>query len=103
MKLADLKLLYGGMFSDYLAQYTHWGWIDIDCVFGDMTPLMRALKHYDVTTFPDGVCSVLVNFNFDAPYLYLRMSFLHKINFTPCKHEDSRTHSVSRPCIWLGS
>ena len=37
----DLKPLFGAMFSDYIHSstnaYTHWGWVDLDCVLGDMS------------------------------------------------------------------
>ena len=76
-KNPDLKPLYGAMFRDHLLHYTHWGliiyfnsndrlsyqfatiltgWIDIDSFFGDFTPLLQALKQFDVVTYPDGVC-----------------------------------------------
>ena len=51
----DVKPLYGAMLQDVLAPYSHWGWIDIDCLFGDMRPLLNALRHYDVVAYPDGV------------------------------------------------
>ena len=53
--MADLKPLLGAMFQDILVNYTHWGWIDIDTVFGDFEPLIDALESYDVVSFPDGV------------------------------------------------
>ena len=56
-KGADLKPLYGALFADMLKPYTHWGFMDIDTFFGDMTPLLKDLEHYDVATYPDGVCS----------------------------------------------
>ena len=44
------------MFRDHLLHYTHWGWIDIDSIFGDLSPMMEHLRHYDLVTYPDGVC-----------------------------------------------
>ena len=58
MKVADLKPLYGAMFEDVIANYTHWGWLDIDSIFGDFTPLIDALEDYDIVTYPDGVCQL---------------------------------------------
>ena len=55
-KTSDLKPFYGAMFRDLLLHYTHWGWIDLDVILGDTTPLIGALRHHDVVTFPDGVC-----------------------------------------------
>ena len=55
VKMNDLKPLYGAMLADVLAPYTHWGWIDIDCLFGDLSPLLVALRDYDVVAYPDGV------------------------------------------------
>ena len=46
------------MFRDYLTASTHWGWTDLDCFFGDMSPLLKALDDYDVVTYPDGVCAI---------------------------------------------
>ena len=56
-QVADLKPLYGAMFHDIIESYTHWGWVDVDSIFGDFTPLIDALEDYDIVTFPDGVRS----------------------------------------------
>jgi hypothetical protein len=56
-KGADLKPLYGGLFADMLKPYTHWGFIDVDTFFGDVTPMLKDLEHYDIATYPDGVRS----------------------------------------------
>ena len=52
IKMPDLKPYTGGMFPDLLSGYTHWGWIDIDVIFGDLSPVVDAVKKYDVVTFP---------------------------------------------------
>ena len=57
MKVADLKPLYGAMFADLIQDFTHWGWVDIDSIFGDFTPLLEALARFDIVSFPDGVCA----------------------------------------------
>ena len=49
------QVLYGAMFENELAAYTHWGWIDIDCFFGDLSDMISHLHHYDIVTYPDGV------------------------------------------------
>ncbi len=54
-KANDLKVLYGIMFEDVLKPYTHWGWMDTDVFFGDMSPMLQDLEHYDVVTYPNGV------------------------------------------------
>ena len=53
-KVNDLKPMYGAMFHDLLVNYTHWGWMDIDTVMGDLSPLMQQLRQYDVVSYPDG-------------------------------------------------
>jgi hypothetical protein len=50
-----LKPILGGMFWDYLQDYTHWGWIDVDSIMGDMSKLMEDLRHYDIVSYMDGV------------------------------------------------
>jgi hypothetical protein len=35
-KFNDLKPLYGSLFQEQLAEYSHWGWFDLDCFMGDM-------------------------------------------------------------------
>ena len=55
--MAELKALYGAMFQDMLTNYTHWGWVDVDSIFGNFEPLIDALEDFDVVSFPDGVRS----------------------------------------------
>eukprot|EP00042_Codosiga_hollandica_P057060 m.837579 g.837579 ORF g.837579 m.837579 type:complete len:1010 (+) comp59489_c0_seq1:48-3077(+) len=50
----DLKALYGAIFRERLSKYSHWGWMDLDCLFGDLTPMTEHARHYDVVTYPDG-------------------------------------------------
>ena len=38
-KVADMKPLYGSLFSQWLSNYTYWGWSDIDLVLGDVLSL----------------------------------------------------------------
>lgn len=53
-KGADLKPLYGALFEEMLKPYTHWGFIDIDSLFGDLSPMLKDLENYDVVSYPDG-------------------------------------------------
>lgn len=53
-KLNDVKPFTGAMFADVLAAYTHWGWIDIDVIYGDLGPAAEAARMYDVVTFQPG-------------------------------------------------
>lgn len=36
-KLCDFKVAYGEIFKDYLINYTHWGYCDLDMIFGDLS------------------------------------------------------------------
>ena len=55
-KLPDIKPMYGAIFKDLLASYTHWGWIDIDVVvMGNVNYLLQQLQRFDVVTFPTAV------------------------------------------------
>jgi len=38
-KLCDLRPFYGLLFADLLEKYTHWGFCDIDVMFGDLSRL----------------------------------------------------------------
>eukprot|EP00750_Incisomonas_marina_P002297 INCI12198.2.p1 GENE.INCI12198.2~~INCI12198.2.p1 ORF type:complete len:735 (-),score=115.31 INCI12198.2:1636-3840(-) len=59
-KVNDLKVLFGGMFPDYLRGYSHWGWFDTDIIFGDLSSVLRRyLSDTDIITFPDGVLNAL--------------------------------------------
>ena len=43
-----------------LAEYTHWGWMDMDVLLGDMRVLVAAARRYDIVTVPDAdVCFLL--------------------------------------------
>ena len=74
-----LKPLYGAMFLDLLEPYTHWGWVDADLVFGDLSPLVAAARKFDVVTYPDPVriCADI--------------------------HCTDNACSVAELCIWAGS
>jgi hypothetical protein len=51
----NLKALLGGMFADYLHEYTHWGWVDDDLVVGDMSKMIEDLRRYHIATYLDEV------------------------------------------------
>ena len=55
-KSSDLRLLYGGMFADTLVDYTHWGWVDVNCIYGDLSDMVSKLGEFDVVTYPNDVC-----------------------------------------------
>lgn len=48
-KLCDFKVVYGNIFEDYLSDYTHWGYCDLDMVFGDLSKFITddILEKYD--------------------------------------------------------
>lgn len=52
-KKGDLGPMYGAMFEDYLKDYSHWGWFTFDSFFGDLSPLIKDLKTFDVVTYPN--------------------------------------------------
>ena len=43
------------MFAAELDAYTHWGWVDLNCFYGDLSPMLVKAHDFDVVTFPDGV------------------------------------------------
>lgn len=40
-KLCDFKLLYGIIFSEYLVEYSHWGYFDTDLIFGNLSKFIN--------------------------------------------------------------
>lgn len=48
-KLCDFKVLYGGIFSKWIEGYTHWGYCDVDLIFGDIRSFVtdEILNQYD--------------------------------------------------------
>jgi len=49
-KLTDFKPAYGHIFHDYLEEYTHWGYCDIDIIFGSITRFIdeQVLTGFDI-------------------------------------------------------
>ena len=51
----DLKPLYGALFEEELQGFSHWGWTDLDMIWGRLeTFLTPQILSYDVISFPDG-------------------------------------------------
>ena len=52
----DLKPLYGALFQEELQPYTHWGWTDLDMIWGRLDSFLtpQVLSSYDVVSAPDG-------------------------------------------------
>ncbi|CAE7236264.1 SLC8A2 [Symbiodinium pilosum] len=52
----DLKPLYGALFQDELVPFSHWGWTDLDMVWGRLDEFLtpQLLAEYDVISAPDG-------------------------------------------------
>ena len=50
--------MLGAIFADALQPYSHWGWSDLSCLYGDMSTVIGRLGDYDVVTYPDAVCCV---------------------------------------------
>eukprot|EP00438_Fugacium_kawagutii_P004744 Skav203081 [mRNA] locus=scaffold447:40303:42622:- [translate_table: standard] len=50
----DLKPLYGALFQEELAEFTHWGWTDLDMIWGNVGGFLQPLLSYDVISAPDG-------------------------------------------------
>lgn len=48
-KLCDFRPLYGMIFSDYLEHYTHWGYCDVDVIWGRLNSFITPdlLQSYD--------------------------------------------------------
>ena len=65
--LVEYKPAFGHIFAEYLRDYTHWGYSDLDVVFGDMTRWIDEdeWNEYDIVTYGFG----------DQDKLYLRGQF----------------------------
>ncbi|MBQ3427199.1 MAG: hypothetical protein IJH37_08665 [Clostridia bacterium] len=61
-KLCDYKVAYGLLFEDDLIGYTHWGYGDIDVVYGELSRYItdEMLDKYD-KVFPLGHLSIMKN------------------------------------------
>jgi len=65
--LVEYKPAFGHIFADYLKEYSHWGYSDLDVVFGDMSRWIDydEWTKYDIVTYGFG----------DQDKLYLRGQF----------------------------
>ena len=54
--LVEYKPAYGHIFADYLKPYTHWGYGDLDMVFGDIPSWVSdsELDDWDIVTYSHG-------------------------------------------------
>eukprot|EP00527_Entomoneis_sp_CCMP2396_P005787 CAMPEP_0198152748 /NCGR_PEP_ID=MMETSP1443-20131203/61158_1 /TAXON_ID=186043 /ORGANISM="Entomoneis sp., Strain CCMP2396" /LENGTH=99 /DNA_ID=CAMNT_0043818863 /DNA_START=53 /DNA_END=349 /DNA_ORIENTATION=- len=54
--LVEYKPAYGAIFQDLLQDYTHWGYSDIDMVFGDLGRHIEESEwtDYDIVTYGFG-------------------------------------------------
>ena len=51
----DLKPIYGALFEEELATFSHWGWTDLDMIWGNLSSFLGPLLPvYDVISAPDG-------------------------------------------------
>ena len=50
-KLCDIKPMYGLIFEDYIAGYTHWGHCDFDMIFGNVNKLLSDYKFDEFDIF----------------------------------------------------
>lgn len=48
-KLCDFKTIYGNIFEEYIQDFTHWGYCDLDMIFGDLSKYITddILNKYD--------------------------------------------------------
>jgi len=65
--LVELKPAFGTIFEEFLVDYTHWGYSDLDIVFGDLSRWITEdeLTEYDIVTYGFG----------DQNRVYLRGQF----------------------------
>eukprot|EP00804_Cyclotella_cryptica_P019797 CCRYP_009690-RA/>CCRYP_009690-RA protein AED:0.11 eAED:0.11 QI:431/1/1/1/0.5/0.33/3/736/1113 len=85
--LVEYKPAFGHIFAEYLKDYSHWGYSDLDVVFGDMS---RWIDHdewtdYDIVTYGFG----------DQDKLYLRGQF------TFHRNDPSYINQLWRGCKYL--
>lgn len=85
--LVEYKPAFGHIFAEYLTGYTHWGYSDIDVVFGDMTRWIDTdeWNDYDIVTYGFG----------DQDKLYLRGQF------TFHKNDPKVINQLWRHCKYL--
>ena len=84
--LVEYKPTFGHVFADFLVDYTHWGYSDLDIVFGDLSRWITKdeLNDYDIVTYGYG----------DQNRVYLRGQFTFHRN-TP------KVNAIWRKCEYL--
>jgi hypothetical protein len=85
--LVEFKPALGHIFADYLQGYSHWGYSDLDIVFGDLARwiTVEELSEFDIVTYGYG----------DQERLYLRGQF------TFHKNDKDRINQLWRSCTYL--
>ena len=85
--LCQYKPAYGHIFADYIKEYTHWGYSDIDVVFGDLRRWItdEELTDYDIVSYTFG----------DQNIAYLRGQF------TFHKNDPEKVNQLWRGCEYL--
>jgi len=71
--LVEFKPAYGHIFQNYIKDYSHWGYADLDMIFGDLVEWISPdeLNDFDITTYGHG----------DQASVYLRGQFtFHRNN-----------------------
>lgn len=84
--LVEFKPAYGHIFSEYIRGYSHWGYADLDILFGDLSRWITPdeLNVYDIVTYGFG----------DQTHLYLRGQFtIHR--------NDAKITSLWKDCSYL--
>jgi hypothetical protein len=85
--LVEYKPAFGHIFADYLKDYSHWGYSDLDVVFGDMSRWIDQDEwtDYDIVTYGFG----------DQDKLYLRGQF------TFHRNDPTYINQLWRGCKYL--
>jgi hypothetical protein len=98
-KLCDLRPLYGQAFSDQINHYSHWGFGDIDLVYGKVIGKYdKSLLDYDVVSFmSDRISGHLCLVRNDSAYksAWQRIKNYSKLAFSP-------THRALDEHQWSG-
>jgi hypothetical protein len=86
--MVDLRPLYGAALQELLRGYSHWGWIDLDMLFGDLPTFLAVdeLLEYDVITFTSDLDT-------NAPFVHGQLT-LHANN--------GRVNGLWARCVDLG-
>jgi hypothetical protein len=92
-KVNDFKPLFGALFKEELKTYSHWGWMDMDIVLGDLDgAITRYLGEYDVVTFPDGQLSAI--FTAGQLSIFRNIEYFRRFFDVPYTMPDHDTESI---------